>query len=156
MRLTELFSPLARLSRLLTCVQYMEFTSYAALLTGAPPSVLQKSLVAQHRQTIKVREWHFLEPAPDESPTKKSLHPLPPGNPARGHVPDAIGIHEYSDRIELVIPTQRKPIVYYSSATMRKMGAADRVSDVFLTGEVSCLASFGPWHGWTYKILFPP
>ena len=106
----------------------------AALLSGAPPSILQRSLVAQHRQTIKVREWHFLEP--EGHPLDENRHPLGPGNPSRGYVPDGIELHEYSDKLEVVRIGQRRPITYYSTAAAAKMGALGRVCDIFLTGEV--------------------
>ncbi|EKM52375.1 uncharacterized protein PHACADRAFT_260696 [Phanerochaete carnosa HHB-10118-sp] len=130
---------------------YTEFTSYAALLSGAPPSVLQRSLVAQHSQTIKVREWHFVAPAADHDNDHDHdadadapmllLHgdheqrPLGPGNPSRGYVPDGIEIHEGSDRLELVLPGHKRPVVYHAWASVRKQGLQARVQDVFLTGE---------------------
>ena len=100
--------------------------------------MLQKSLVAQHRQTLKVREWHFLAPHPDEHPPATgddAPRPLPPGNPSRGYVPDGIAIVETSDRLELVLPGQKRPVVYHSWASVKKQGARDRVLDVFITGE---------------------
>ena len=99
--------------------------------------MLQKSLVAQHRQTVKLREWHFLAPAPDEStPPGEGARPLGPGNPSRGYVPDSIEIHEHSDRLELLLPGQKRPVVYRPWASVKKQGAQERVQDVFLTGEV--------------------
>lgn len=121
----------------------MEFTSYAALLTGASPSVLRKSLVAQHSQTIKVREWHLLEPTEDEAEhlDPEDAVPLAPGNPGRGYIPDGTQIKVSADRLELIRYTfgPKKVLVYHSWASVQKMGAADRVKDVFLTGEVSSL-----------------
>lgn len=114
---------------------YTEFTSYAALLSGAPPSVLQKSLVAQHRQTIKIREWHFIEPTVDPYAPREHTRPLAPGNPTRGYIPDGVEAYEHSDRLELLIPGSPKPCVYLPWSTVKKMNAADRVVDVFLTGE---------------------
>ena len=114
--------------------QYTEFTSYAALLSGAAPAVLQKSLVAQHRQTIKVREWHFLDP--DENTPSENRQPLGPGNPSRGYIPDNIEVLEQSDKLVITLTPSKRQIIYYSTARVAKMGAFDRVQDVFLTGEV--------------------
>lgn len=121
------------------CLQYTEFTSYAALLSGAAPSVLQKSLVAQHRQTIKIREWHFIEASADPYAPRDNVRPLAPGNPTRGYIPDGVEACEHSDRLELLTPGKTKPLVYLPWATVKKMNAADRVVDVFLTGEVRSL-----------------
>ncbi|GJE88966.1 hypothetical protein PsYK624_050540 [Phanerochaete sordida] len=116
---------------------YTEFTSYAGLLSGGPPSVLQRGLVAQHRQTIKVREWHFVapEPDPDAPPPADPPRPLGPGNPSRGYVPDGIEISEHSDRLEILLAGNRRPVVYLSWAAVKKQGLQARVQDVFLTGE---------------------
>jgi len=46
---------------------YTEFTSYASLLSGAAPQTLQASLIAQHRQTWKLREYHLLAEVPYSS-----------------------------------------------------------------------------------------
>lgn len=115
---------------------YTEFTSYAGLLQGAPPSVLQKSLVAQHRQTLKVREWHFVAPEPDaHAHGAEPPRPLGAGNPSRGYVPNEIEISEHSDHLELLLPGQKRPVVYLSWASVQRQGLQDRVQDVFITGE---------------------
>lgn len=115
--------------------QYTEFTSYAALLSGAPPSVLQRSLVAQHRQTIKLHEWHLLE---DEDPAiRQTVRPLVPGNPCRAYVPDDLTTQEVGDTLELIAPGQDKPLVYQSWTSIKRDGIKGRVRDVFLTGQVS-------------------
>lgn len=42
--------------------QYTEFHTYAALLIGAPPSYLEQSAIAQHRQTWRLHEHHLHGP----------------------------------------------------------------------------------------------
>lgn len=122
--------------------QYTEFTSYAALLSGAPPSVLQRSLVAQHRQTIKVHEWHLLDPEDNDEQVfspycmRAVVAPLPPGNPSRAYVPDNLEMTEVPDGLELSAPGLAAPVVYHSNASAARMKGR-RVRDVFLTGEVS-------------------
>ena len=125
-------------------MQYTEFTSYAALLSGAAPSVLQRSLVAQHRQTIKVHEWHLLEPEDNDdlafSPYSRrpAAVPLPPGNPSRAYVPDNFVMTEVPDGLELSASGLADPVVYHSCAVSAQMKDY-HVKDVFLTGEVSWL-----------------
>ncbi|TDL26798.1 hypothetical protein BD410DRAFT_825292 [Rickenella mellea] len=67
---------------------YTEFTSYAALLSGAPPSILQKSLIAQHRQTWKLREHHLVAGVgyPPLS-AASSTHSSPSSSPASSKRP---------------------------------------------------------------------
>ena len=123
--------------------QYTEFTSYAALLSGAPPSVLQRSLVAQHRQTIKVYEWHLIEPESDDDEyeakgRRAAVVPLPPGNPNRAYVPDGLVVNELPEALELSVPGRCGPIIYQACNSMKKLKRGRGV-DVFLTGEVSLL-----------------
>lgn len=115
--------------------QYTEFTSYAALLSGAPPSVLQRSLVAQHRQTIKLLEWHLLEE--EEPVTPRTVRPLVPGNPCRGHVPDSLHVHEAGDTLELSEFGGNEPLVYHSLSAIKQQGLKGKVRDIFLTGQAS-------------------
>ena len=99
--------------------------------------MLQKSLVAQHRQTLKVREWHFVAPEPDaHAPGAEPPRPLGAGNPSRGYVPNEIEISEHSEHLELLLPGQKRPVVYLSWASVQRQGLQDRVQDVFITGEV--------------------
>ncbi|TCD67735.1 hypothetical protein EIP91_011977 [Steccherinum ochraceum] len=136
---------------------YTEFTAYAALLSGAPPATLQRSLVAQHRQTWKLREYHIYEDDADSSsspPTKPSppssprprdgshdttdgegRTPLSPGNPARGYVPNGTEVREGPTSLEIVEPGRNAPIIYQNVAHLRKMEVQPKVKDVFVTGE---------------------
>ncbi|CAL1698286.1 unnamed protein product [Somion occarium] len=111
---------------------YTEFTAYAALLSGAPPATLQRSLVAQHRQTWKLREYHLLISDEDED-----VQPLPPGNPARGYIPLGTQVHEGPHTLELTAAGSNEPLVYQSWSNLQKSGVPikGRVKDVFITGE---------------------
>ncbi|KAK7688669.1 hypothetical protein QCA50_008207 [Cerrena zonata] len=107
---------------------YTEFTAYAALLSGAPPATLQRSLVAQHRQTWKLREYYLFD---------DGSSPLPPGNPSRGYIPDGAAVREVSDGLEMKEVGSQEAIVYHSWSTLQKNGVSltDKVKDVFITGE---------------------
>ncbi|KAJ6625941.1 hypothetical protein B0H10DRAFT_1999553 [Mycena sp. CBHHK59/15] len=78
---------------------YTEFTAYAALLQGAPPPILQKSVIVRHRQTWKLREHHFTSSG-DSSP-----HPLSPGDPLRAYFPTGTHISESREGLEDIIIT---------------------------------------------------
>ncbi|THH28764.1 hypothetical protein EUX98_g5427 [Antrodiella citrinella] len=116
---------------------YTEFTAYAALLSGAPPITLQHSLVAQHRQTWKLREYHLDEKSTSqEGNGTATAVPLSPGNPARGYVPNGTHVREGPTHLEIIDPGRKKPHIYHSLASLaarRENGA--RVKDVFITGE---------------------
>ncbi|KAI0791033.1 hypothetical protein C8Q75DRAFT_86094 [Abortiporus biennis] len=134
---------------------YTEFTSYAALLSGAPPATLQRSLVAQHRQTWKLREYHLLEYPSDvsedeifnraESPKPLTSDPLGPGNPSRGYIPNGTEIRqlEGNGAIEVFERGRREPIIYRSYSSLltdevKKKELAKgkvRVKDIFVIGE---------------------
>ncbi|KAI0772434.1 hypothetical protein BD413DRAFT_545404 [Trametes elegans] len=113
---------------------YTEFTAYAALLSGAPPTVLQRSLVAHHPHLWKIREHHLY--ASDE-PGAQTVRPLPPGNPLRGYIPNGCQISEGSEGVELKEAGQQEPILYRSWASVDKTGAPPpgRLVDIFITGE---------------------
>ncbi|KAH8079828.1 hypothetical protein BXZ70DRAFT_901552 [Cristinia sonorae] len=119
---------------------YTEFTAYAALLSGAPPATLQRSLVAQHRQTWKLREYHLYydeDEGKDEEDVDVDLvmRPLKPGNPARAYIPAGTEIREGPTSVEIVEAGRKEPLVYHSIASRVKHQSGARVKDVFITGE---------------------
>ena len=114
--------------------QYTEFTSYAALLSGAAPAILHRSLVAQHRQTLKIQEWHLVEDEDESIPSR--VRPLRPGNACRGYIPDELKVHEVGDTLELTELGGKEPLVYRSWASIRRSGLRCKVLDTFLTGQV--------------------
>ncbi|KAI0691800.1 hypothetical protein BC835DRAFT_1407197 [Cytidiella melzeri] len=112
---------------------YTEFTSYAALLSGAPPSVLYRSLVAQHRQTIKLQEWHLVED--EDEVTSCKTRPLRSGNPCRGYVPDDVKVHVVADILELTEAGESEPLIYRSWSSIKRADVPVKVRDTFLTGQ---------------------
>ncbi|KLO16536.1 hypothetical protein SCHPADRAFT_937878 [Schizopora paradoxa] len=66
---------------------YTEFTSYASLLTGAPPQTLHSSLIAKHNQTWKLREYHLLADVPYSSDA-----PGPSRSSPKSHVPSGMPV----------------------------------------------------------------
>src|SRR5262245_23559135 len=101
---------------MMSLFKYAEFATYGALLRGAPPSVLQHSLLGQHRQTWKLREYHLS--APDFSQAGSDINaapsPMPPGDPLRAHIPSGARFREFSDRMEVVGPLGT---VYYQRSS---------------------------------------
>lgn len=136
--------------------QYTEFTSYAALLAGAAPQTLQASLIAQHRQTWKLREHHLLADVPfadtsswstdsdsadaaDGQGRGEGLHPtpLPEGEALRAHLPpsDLLAVTETPEGVALSLPSSyMSPLVEASArAGDRHLGASSSSSSAFTT-----------------------
>jgi hypothetical protein len=127
-------------------LQYTEFTAYAALLTGAPPPVLQKSMVVRHRQTWKLREHHLIVSDPCHSDSGidldiDNIDPLPAGDPLRSYFPTGTQIREHRDGIE-VQQANCKDILRYQRAPLTSLQCTDDdsytpyVQDIVITGEV--------------------
>lgn len=126
-------------------MQYTEFTAYAALLTGAPPPTLQKSMVVRHRQTWKLREHHLVvsDPCSDSGIDVDidSIDPLPGGDPLRSYFPTGTQIMEHRDGIE-VQDVNCKNVLRYQRAPIPGRQPIDDddyiscVQDVIITGEV--------------------
>lgn len=117
--------------------QYTEFTAYAALLSGAPPTVLQRSLVAHHPHLWKLREHHLY--APDD-PDAPEVRPIAPGNPLRGYIPNGCQFSEQTDGIIFQEGGRAEPVVYQSWSSIKKNGRPPgKLIDVFVTGEVCTL-----------------
>ncbi|KAJ7938462.1 hypothetical protein B0H13DRAFT_1943151 [Mycena leptocephala] len=94
--------------------QYTEFTAYAALLQGAPPPILQKSVIVRHRQTWKLREHHFVvgtEPVPSRV------------------FPTGTQIIESRDGVEVRDPNRPTELRYYRSALGPNIPAKDKHDD---------------------------
>ncbi|KZT03281.1 uncharacterized protein LAESUDRAFT_738329 [Laetiporus sulphureus 93-53] len=120
---------------------YTEFTAYAALLSGASPSVLERSLVAQHPQLWKLREHHLYAEEDDDDlagPNPRLSEPLTAGSPLRAYIPTGTEVHEVPDGLEVKEP-ERPLVVYESWAAVRanpeKARKRRRVRDVIITGE---------------------
>ncbi|KAI0659610.1 hypothetical protein C8Q70DRAFT_985514 [Cubamyces menziesii] len=112
---------------------YTEFTAYAALLSGAPPTVLQRSLVAHHPHLWKLREHHLY--APDD-PDAPEVRPIAPGNPLRGYIPNGCQFSEQTDGIIFQEGSRAEPVLYQSWSSIKKNGRPPgKLIDVFVTGE---------------------
>jgi hypothetical protein len=123
-------------------LQYTEFTAYAALLGGAPPHILQKSLVATHQQTWKLREYHLMSPAfSDIDPDIDSnVEPLPSGDPLRAYFPIGTNIEEDREGIIVFAPNRSHSVRYQrtsrTTSQSRKHRGGKKVVDVIIMGEV--------------------
>ncbi|PFH48855.1 hypothetical protein AMATHDRAFT_148969 [Amanita thiersii Skay4041] len=119
---------------------YTEFTAYAALLAGAPPSTLHKSMVVRHRQTWKLREHHLLNEEssiPDSGIEIDPLRPLSAGDPLRSYFPIGIQIKEHRDGIHLQEPHTRH-VLHYQRASLalgKNNNGKQHVRDIIVTGE---------------------
>ncbi|KAJ7607347.1 hypothetical protein FB45DRAFT_948125 [Roridomyces roridus] len=130
---------------------YTEFTAYAALLQGAPPPILQRSVIARHRQTWKLREHHHFGPSaapplgsacssgsiPDFG-SKRA--PLSAGDPLRAYFPTGTRIVESREGLEVFEPNCRKELRYHRATLLPVMEGADvdseqQVQDIIITGE---------------------
>ncbi|KAJ3569108.1 hypothetical protein NP233_g5270 [Leucocoprinus birnbaumii] len=124
---------------------YTEFTAYAALLGGAPPHVLQKSVVARHHQTWKLRE-HHLEVSDISSSDSgvdlgmdSNVVPLPAGDPLRSFFPNGTHIKEDRDGITIHTPHRSGSIRYqrvpHLTPHSSKRKEIKKVADVIIMGE---------------------
>ncbi|RDX47668.1 hypothetical protein OH76DRAFT_1405740 [Lentinus brumalis] len=114
---------------------YTEFTAYAALLSGAPPTVLQRSLVAHHPHLWKLREHHLY--ASDEPGTTSDVWSISPGNPLRGYIPNGSQVRETSEGLEIKEPGQADAVLYrsWSSLQTEDKKPKGKLVDIFVTGE---------------------
>lgn len=127
--------------------QYTEFTAYAALLSGAPPVILQKSLVVRHRQTWKLREHHLLAAGSSSSSSNTDLgidltatssintdSPLSAGDPLRSYFP--AGTHIKEDKRGLEVQEPGKEPLRYRRSSHDGYDKKTCVQDIIITGEV--------------------
>ena len=120
--------------RFLCLFQYTEFTAYAALLSGTPPLNLRNCLVAQHRQTWKLREHHLLALDPDHK-----VNPLSSGNALRSYFPAGTIMREDIGGVDVHEPERGQSLRYQRSDTRSKeyTGSSEAtVLDIIITGEV--------------------
>ncbi|EIM79856.1 uncharacterized protein STEHIDRAFT_69028 [Stereum hirsutum FP-91666 SS1] len=139
---------------------YTEFTAYAALLSGAPPPTLHRTLVARHQQTWKLREYHLLGPEEPNEPQSGNTNsntnntaqnvpdryrPLSMGDPLRAYLPTGVDISRCPGLLS--VPTTDPPNPLTSNASPPPTTAQDeiepvaqtayqrRVRDVLIKGE---------------------
>lgn len=109
---------------------YTEFTAYAALLSGASPTVLERSLVAQHPQLWKLREHHLYYDEDGEG-----ADPLIPGSPLHAYMPQGTEVNEGPEGLQVRVPGCM-PVMYASWARIPERERSNRrVRDVIITGE---------------------
>ncbi|KAI0673134.1 hypothetical protein C8Q78DRAFT_1022947 [Trametes maxima] len=112
---------------------YTEFTAYAALLSGAPPTVLQRSLVAHHPHLWKLREHHLYASGEVDG---QDVRPIAPGNALRGYIPHGCQWIETSEGLTLKEAGRAEPLLYRSWSTVQKdEKPPGKLLDVFITGE---------------------
>ncbi|KAJ7153448.1 hypothetical protein C8R43DRAFT_446153 [Mycena crocata] len=138
---------------------YTEFTAYAALLQGAPPPILQKSVIVRHRQTWKLREHHFVaansaspvpgnhpSPASDYEEDSDNANPLSAGDPLRAYFPTGTHIKETREGLEVRDPNRPAELRYTRAAVGANIPPNDnqnesdslsrvQVQDIIITGE---------------------
>ncbi|PPR05093.1 hypothetical protein CVT24_010080 [Panaeolus cyanescens] len=120
---------------------YTEFTAYAALLGGAAPGILHRSVLGRHPQTWKLREHHLLAVDPCGSDSgididDDDVTPLTAGDPLRSYFPIGTQIRENREGLIVQEAESNKVIRYrrISSLDKAKMDSS-RVLDVIITGE---------------------
>ncbi|KAJ6492926.1 hypothetical protein C8R47DRAFT_427049 [Mycena vitilis] len=121
---------------------YTEFTAYAALLQGAPPPILQKSVIVRHRQTWKLREHHFVVGTGPVVDVPPDAVPLSAGDPLRAYFPTGTSIVETRDGLEIRDPNRPTELRYYRPAHLPTTNTLDDdseatalVQDIIITGE---------------------
>lgn len=100
------------------------------LLSGGAPPVLNHSLVANHRQTWKLREYYLSE---HQELGRENSRALGSGDPLKAHFPAGTRLQELSDSVEV-----REPgidAVHYWRAS-RVKSDDHRVMDIIVLGEV--------------------
>jgi len=121
----------------------MEFTTYAALLSGRSPSILHNCLVAQHRQTWKLREYCLVVSSEGDGITVgEPSTSLSLGDPLKAFFPPGIRICEHLGCAEVYEPGKIAPLVYRPSPSSRADAASfehNKIQDILLLGEVRTL-----------------
>ncbi|KAF9238648.1 hypothetical protein BU15DRAFT_88288 [Melanogaster broomeanus] len=114
---------------------YMEFSAYTSLLSGSAPSALPDSLVAQHRQTWKLREYHLTETQDLRGEDSSETRPLGMGDHLKAYFPIGTRMQELADdSIEIREPGREDVLRYWRPS---RSASHDRnVVDIVLVGEV--------------------
>lgn len=102
-----------------------------SLLSGGLPPVLRDCLVAQHRQTWKLREYHLLDSQDD----LKVMRPLALGDALSAFFPNGTRIRELSGSLE-VHELGREETLQYARSVRSGMGDPSIV-DIIIIGEVN-------------------
>jgi len=101
-----------------------------SLLSGGPPPVLRDCLVAQHRQTWKLREYHLL----NAQDSLKIIRPLALGDALSAFFPSGTRIRELSGSLEVNELAREETLQYKRSV---RSGMDDpSIADIIIIGEV--------------------
>lgn len=92
--------------------------------------MLDQCLMASHRQTWKLREYHLAE---DREPIGDVPRPLGPGDPLKAHFPAGTQFQELRDAVEVQEPG-RDAVRYRRKSHTKSDG--QKVVDVIILGEV--------------------
>ncbi|KAG2005671.1 hypothetical protein CC2G_002058 [Coprinopsis cinerea AmutBmut pab1-1] len=109
---------------------YTEFTTYAGVLRGAPPQILQKGLVGKHQQTWKLREHHLLSADDDPNPVTT---PLGHGDPLRSYIPNGTKLVEHQGGVKVHEPGRDVALEYTRAGAVTR--SDNKVVDIIITGE---------------------
>ncbi|KAG2039047.1 hypothetical protein BDR03DRAFT_952673 [Suillus americanus] len=118
---------------------YTEFTTYAALLSGRSPSILHNCMVAQHRQTWKLREYHLTVSRGADGIADGAESPsLSSGDPLKAFFPSGIRIHEHAGGAEVHEPGKMAPLSYRQSPACGEEAKGFKcaeIQDIIVVGE---------------------
>ncbi|KAG0706198.1 hypothetical protein DFH29DRAFT_980491 [Suillus ampliporus] len=117
---------------------YTEFTTYAALLSGRSPSILHNCMVAQHRQTWKLREYHLMVSREgDGIAAGANSSSLSLGDALKAFFPPDIRIHEHSGSAEVHEPGKTAPLFYRRPSTCdtEEAEGLEYIQDIIVVGE---------------------
>jgi hypothetical protein len=115
------------------------------LLDGAPPNVIQKSVVGRHQQTWKLRE-HLLVTTDNSGSDSgidldlDTVNPLNPGDPLDSYFPSGTQFKEYRDGLTVQEEGCNQPLRYHRFFCIEKQNhdsdIEPYVQDIIITGEV--------------------
>ncbi|KAI9463931.1 hypothetical protein F5148DRAFT_982280 [Russula earlei] len=123
---------------------YTEFSAYAAMLSGAPPPTLKKSVVARHQQTWRLHEYHLLLPEDQGNSAEAAAvledpryKPLSPGDPLRAYLPSGLTIERDHEGIRVYEPSRALDTFYHRCPAPEQLTAAyaKRVREILIAGE---------------------
>ncbi|KAF9221738.1 hypothetical protein BS17DRAFT_736882 [Gyrodon lividus] len=108
---------------------YMEFTAYSSLLSAGAPPVPYDSLVPQHCQTWKLREYYLSE----LDLMGETIQPLGSGDPLKAYFPSGTRMQELSDSVEVREPGKEEVLHYWRPS--HTASHQSKVIDIIVRGE---------------------
>lgn len=118
------------------------------MLEGAPPNVIQRTVVGVHQQTWKLREHLLVTIDSSDSDSgieldldNTTVNSLNPGDPLDAYFPAGTQIKEYRDGLTVQEPGCDRALRYQrfstNEAQKRDIDDVAYVQDIIITGEVS-------------------